>query len=164
MPKKPEPIARLIRQMRATSAPSIDGSYVLMCKLPSAEYAQAAHPAYTPAQIEAERKVKGMNIAAVVYFIRDEQMPAPYWVSPYRQAIRSIDVRKGESGETVSLRIPHVVFTVAPSRDARKEHCAEVAIAAPVLQSLKGEKRAEYVLEQLRKAVAFVMQPEEVAA
>lgn len=163
--KKPPSIQTMIRHMRERKAPSIDGSYVLLCKVRSPEYERAAHPAYTPAQIEAERKALGRQIANVVYFIRDEQIAAPYWVSPYRQAIRQITVKKSDSDEVIVLRIPHAVFTVARSRDSRKSESVEVAIPSAVLGSFKNsEERAKYVLEQLRKAIAAILEPVEAAA
>lgn len=152
---KPEVIKQLIREMRSRKAPSIDGSYVLLCNLPSSEYAQAAHPAYTPAQIEAERKAKGREIARHVYFIRDESLAAPYWLSPFRHAIRSIEVKQDDG--TISVRIPHVVFDVARSRDSRKADYVEVAIPVPVLRAKKTAEGEAYILEQLRGAIAALL-------
>lgn len=154
--KKPDVLKQLIREMRGRKAPAIDGSYVLLCRLPSAEYAKVAHPAYTPAQIEAERKAKGREIATHVYFIRDESLPAPYWLSPFRHAIRPLTI-KNQAGEDVTVRIPHVVFDVARSRDSRKSDVVEVAIPVPVLRAKKQDGGEAYILEQLRGAIAALL-------
>lgn len=159
--KKPQFLLDMLKQMRAQNAPSVDGSYILLCHLRSEQYARVAHPATTPAQIEAE--VRAKTKAPYVYFIRDESLPAPYWLSPFRHAIRKIEVKRNDSDEKVSVSVPHVVFDVARSRDARREDSVEVAIPVPVLRSKKNDEGQAYILEQLRAAIAALLTPEPAA-
>lgn len=160
---KSEAIRKLLREMRERNSPDVDGSYILCAPLAHPDYAAAAHPAYTPKQIEAEAVARKRPNVSFVYFIRDEQRQAPYWLSPGRQ--RDIRVEgKTESGDPVIFSIRHIIIDVARSREDRKNG-VEVAIPIGQLQAMQQPKEQEaFVLEYVRKAIATVLQPTTAAA
>lgn len=162
MPKLDPAVARLLRDQRKRGGPSIDGSYVFFCKAPFPLLTAVAHPAYTPDQIEAERKAKGMGIAQHVYYLRDEQMPAPYWLSPPR--MRDVPMQAETANGVHRITIRHQIIDVARSRDDRRSG-VEVAIPLPHLLAMKSQnERNAYVLDYIRKAIAAVIESQPAAA
>lgn len=155
MPKKSEHVRELIAAMRARNAPTIDGSYVYCSQVVSQQFAQAAHEPLTPDQIEAEKIAKERPNVRYVYFIRDEERPAPYWVSPPRT--RDVVVEGEIEGSVKRFVIRHLIIDVARSR---KERHARVEVAIPLgqIQAKKTQReRDEFVLDYVRKAIAQVL-------